>query len=340
MSQSLIAEDFLSLYKVSKPLLIDTRSEGEFARGHIPGAINIPLLNNEQRAVVGTTYKKKGRQEAVLKGFELAGPLFHKMILKVSKLSDAPEVMVYCWRGGMRSAVFCWMLNLAGYKTTVLKGGYKKYRSWCQEQFSRPYNIVVLGGKTGSGKTEMLHYLKQQGQQTICMETIASHRGSSFGALGQQPQPTQEHFENMLGFELHDIKKEAPVWLENESRNVGSIKIPDVLFERMRTSKVVEMQVARKIRIMRILKEYGAFSKEMLAENTMKLERRMGGQNVREAVKMLFNDDYDGWLNLLLEYYDRTYDYSNTQRGESLKALVEIKWQKPEEEVLALINLI
>ncbi|MEP7265546.1 MAG: tRNA 2-selenouridine(34) synthase MnmH, partial [Bacteroidota bacterium] len=221
-----VIEEFLSLYKTSGQLLIDSRSEGEFARGHIPGSLNVPILNDESRAIVGTTYKKNGRQEAVLKGLELSGPLFHSLVLKVSNLCNGSPVMVYCWRGGMRSGILCWLLNLAGIKTTVLSGGYKRYRNWSLHQFTINRKLIILGGRTGSGKTEMLQRLKDLGENMICLEGLASHKGSAFGSLGQAEQPTQEHFENELAFALSNIDDSDRLWLENESRNVGRIKIP------------------------------------------------------------------------------------------------------------------
>ncbi len=338
MSSIVLIDEFLKLYKSTGRLLIDARSEGEYGKGHIPGAVNVPLLNNENRVIVGTTYKQKGRKEAVLKGFELSGPLFHEMLLKVNELSDSPNVMVYCWRGGMRSAVLCWVLEMAGFKTTLLKGGYKQYRNWSLNQIIKERKLVILGGKTGSGKTEMLKIIKEEGEQVICLETLASHRGSAFGSLGQPIQPGQEHFENMLAFELGALKSEEPLWLENESRNIGFIKIPDALFELMRKALVVEMNVSRPLREARILNEYGTFSKEELNDKTMKLVKRMGGQNVKESVQRLMDNDLPGWLNPLLDYYDRTYSFGNELRNPEQVISVDVNWSAPELEARQIIN--
>jgi tRNA 2-selenouridine synthase len=338
MSISLPIQEFLSAYRLSGCALIDARSEGEFRRGHIPGAVNIPLLNDAARVVVGTTYKQQGRSEAVLKGFELAGPLFHQMILQTRTLAPSNEVMVYCWRGGMRSAVFCWMLNMAGIKTTVLKGGYKSFRNWCLQQFVQPRDVVILGGKTGSGKTEMLNYIKELGEQVLCLETLARHKGSAFGSLGQEPQPTQEHFENGLAFQLGSTDRKKRLWLENESRNVGSVKIPDPLFEMMRKARVVEMNVEKSIREKRILNEYGSFGKDMLAEKTKKLEKRMGRQHVQAALKELYDDNIEQWLAYLLDYYDRTYAYSNELRDSEYHSIIDVKWIDPALEAKELIK--
>lgn len=331
-------EEFLSHYKTSGQLLIDSRSEGEYERGHIPGAINIPILNNEHRAIVGTIYKQKGRQEAVLKGFELSGPMFHSMMLKVRDLCKESPVMVYCWRGGMRSGILCWLLNMAGIKTTVLSGGYKRYRNWSLHQFTIDRKIIILGGRTGSGKTEMLQQLNSLGENIICLEGLASHKGSAFGALGQPEQPTQEHFENELAFLLSDIDHSKLLWLENESRNVGKIKLPDAFFDLMQRSPIIEMNVTHEIRSERILKEYGDFSKDVLAEKTMKLERRMGGENVRESVRRLNDNDMQGWLNPLLRYYDKTYSLSNDLRTPPFRLNNDVSWKEPQKEASELIS--
>jgi tRNA 2-selenouridine synthase len=338
MSSITLIEEFLELYKSTGRLLIDARSEGEYGKGHIPGAVNIPLLNNENRAIVGTTYKQKGRKEAVIKGFELSGPLFHSMILKVNEINDSSNVMVYCWRGGMRSAVLCWILEMAGIKTTILKGGYKQFRNWSLSQFTKDRNLVILGGKTGSGKTEMLKIIKDEGEQVVCLETLASHRGSAFGSLGQATQPSQEHFENMLAFQLGALNPERPLWLENESRNIGVIKIPDALFEQMRKALVIEMNVPRPLREARILNEYGSFSKEELNDKTIKLIKRMGGQNVKESVQRLMENNLPGWLNPLLDYYDRTYSFGNELRNPEQVVSVDVNWSVPQLEAQQLIN--
>ncbi len=320
------------------PLLIDSRSEGEFIKGHIPGAINIPLLNNEHRSIVGTTFKKNGRQDALIKGFELVGPHFHEIILKAKAATDSPEIMIYCWRGGLRSNIMSWLLSMAGFKVRLLKGGYKTYRQWALRQFELPRNLVILGGKTGSGKTEMLKYIQSKGEQMICLESLANHKGSAFGSLGQLPQPSQEMFENELAFQMGEINAEKRTWLENESRNIGFVKIPDPLFEQMRKALVVEMDVSASIRKKRILIEYGEFPSDQLAEKTQKLQKRMGGQHVKAAVDFLMKEDKSEWLDLLLLYYDKTYSHSNEQRDMKKVHRVFIDWNNPEMDAAHLIK--
>jgi tRNA 2-selenouridine synthase len=188
----------LALAKSGKPLpMLDVRSPGEFARGHIPGAQNIPLFDNEGRAEVGTIYKQKGKQPAILRGLELVGPNMATMAERGRLTAIDNTVFVHCWRGGMRSGSVAWLLESYGVKVFTLKGGYKAFRRYMQQQFEAPKNLLVLGGRTGSQKTTWLHALQGDGEQVIDLEGLACHKGSSFGMLGEHPQPTQEQFENL-----------------------------------------------------------------------------------------------------------------------------------------------
>ena len=165
MSSLLTTEEFLNKFDNEGLLLIDARSELEFTHAHIPGAVNIPLLNNEHRHLVGIEYKKKGREAAVSLGFELVGPHFHEYIKKANELSDKKEAMIYCWRGGMRSSIMAWLLSMAGFKVFLLKGGYKSFRNLILSQFTLPRKILILGGHTGCGKTDLLKELKKLGEE-------------------------------------------------------------------------------------------------------------------------------------------------------------------------------
>jgi tRNA 2-selenouridine synthase len=254
-------EDFLNLIDREQALLLDVRSQREYTHAHIPGAVNIPLLNDEHRHEVGITYKQKGREAAVLKGFDLVGPLFADKVREVNSLSSKKIVFVYCWRGGMRSGIMAWLLSLAGYEVHLLKNGYKSYRNWVLKTLASQRKIFVLGGQTGSGKTEVLKYLEQFGEQIIDLEGLAHHKGSAFGALGQLPQPHYEQFENMLAKKLSACDPEKITWIENESNSIGTVKIPDALFTMIREAPVLEMIVNRTVRKQRIHNEYAHFPK-------------------------------------------------------------------------------
>ena len=325
MAETVGIEEFVNRISEREILLLDARSESEFNQGHIPGAVNLPLLNDEHRKIVGTTYKQKGREAAVQKGFDLVGSKFGDMIRKALELSGAKkEVMIYCWRGGMRSNILSWLLGTTGFKVTLLKGGYKSFRNWALQQLIQPKNIVVIGGRTGSGKTELLLELKTKGEQVIDLEQLAHHKGSAFGALGEKPQPRNEHFENKLALEWNLADEKKILWLENESVTIGSVKIPDSIYEMMRQAPVVELKTDLERRKERILSEYGKFPVDILAENTLKLKKRLGDFRTRQAIESLKNNDKIAWLDEILFYYDKAYDYGMAQRKPQNTVVVEL----------------
>jgi tRNA 2-selenouridine synthase len=193
MTNRISASEFLDLCKVFSA--IDVRSEKEYGHGHIPGAVNLPLFSDEERVVIGTIYKNSGREASVLKGLEIAGPKLAGFVKKLHKITDQKDILVHCWRGGMRSESMAWLFGQAGYKAHVLEGGYKAYRRFIREELSRPLTYIILGGLTGSGKTELLHMLGRAGEQILDLEKLACHKGSVFGGLGQPGQPANEQFE-------------------------------------------------------------------------------------------------------------------------------------------------
>ena len=179
--------------------LIDVRSPGEYLRGHIPGAFNVPLFTDQERAVVGTLYKQTGRDAAMLEGLRIIGPKMAEIVEQARTLAPDGKVGVHCWRGGERSASVAWLLEKAGFQEViVLKRGYKSFRERVLASLSLSWVLEVLGGYTGTGKTELLGLLRQEGEQIVDLEGLAHHKGSSFGGIGEKVQPTTEHFENLL----------------------------------------------------------------------------------------------------------------------------------------------
>lgn len=331
------AEKFLSYFRSGNYFLIDVRSTGEYLKGHIPGAFSLPLLDDSHRAEVGTIYKKLGRNAAVEKGFELAGPLFHQKIKTVKEKSEGKPLLIYCWRGGMRSNIMAWILKLAGYKVTLLNEGYKSFRHFVIETYSKPYNIRVLGGKTGSGKTEFLKLLERAGEQIVCLETCASHKGSVFGHLGMNNQPSQEHFENLLSCALYKIDFNKPVWVENESRAIGNVNIPNALYDQLRSAPVIEIEISDSERKLRILDEYGKFPDEILAQRTKRIEKRLGGQHLKSALEALEVNDKMKWLEIILSYYDKSYMYSNSLRNADIRT-IPVNWNNTDHSLQQILN--
>lgn len=290
---------------------IDVRSENEFAAGHIPHAINIPILNNEHRHLVGKCYKEVGHDAAVKLGYDLVGPLFDQLIAKAKEVSKEKDLVVYCWRGGMRSQIFADLMSANGMNVLRLSGGYKSFRHWCLDRFSSENRMIILAGKTGSDKTTWLKKLREYGEPVIDLEHLANHMGSAFGGIGKGSQPTQEHFENLLAIELSVVQELGNrFWIENESRFIGKVRMPDVFFNQFPASPHLELDVNLEHRIATIIRDYGDFEPAILLEKTQTLSKRMGSEQVKNACIHLEEGRKEDWIKLLLHYYDDTYLHS------------------------------
>ena len=302
------------LYRTNNLPVLDVRSPKEFIQGHIPGAENLPLFNDDERAVVGTIYKNSGREAAILKGLEFAGPKLAEFVKKLIRISPEKEVLLHCWRGGMRSEQMSILFDLAGFKTGVLIGGYKSYRKFIRDNLSRKAQIIILGGMTGSGKTETLHALRDRGEQILDLEESAHHKGSVFGAIGQEPQPTNEQFENNLYSEWVKLDFSKIIWIENESRMIGNITIPEPLFEQMTKAEIFIIEVTREKRILRLIEEYSQFEKEELVTGIMKIAEKLGSTRTKEALIAVGNNDFITAAGIVLDYYDKTYYFAISRR--------------------------
>ncbi len=304
--------------------IIDVRSPAEYEHAHIPGAFNLPLFNNEERAVVGTYYKQRGRVPAVQKGLEFVGPKL-KEFTKFAQNLNSQEVLVHCWRGGMRSSAMAWLFETIDLKCYLLKGGYKAYRNYVLDTFADNYRILLLGGPTGAGKTEILQKLKEAGEQVIDLEGLANHKGSAFGALGQISQPTNENFENILSAQLSAVDKTKILWLEDESRNIGKVPLPQMLWNQMRNSPLIMINTGYETRLERLIRDYTNFPKEEILASVMKLEKRLGFDNCKFALEMCNNDNLSGAAKICLDYYDKAYMYQlYTRFGQDLKGINKI----------------
>jgi len=305
-------EEFLSRSKEIP--VIDVRSPAEFLQGHIPEAINLPLFDNEERAIVGTIYKNSGRDSAVLKGLELAGPKMSGFVKKLHLLAPQREILTHCWRGGMRSEHMAWLFDQAGFITAVLEGGYKSYRRHIRAALADNANIIILGGLTGTGKTEILHQLKKAGEQILDLEMLSNHKGSVFGAYGQAPQPTNEQFENNIYYHWQSFDRKKRIWIEDESRAIGSVNIPDPLFEQMSRAKMIIIEISNDERTEQLVAEYGGYDKEMIREAVLKISEKLGGVRTKETITALEDNDLKRVADLLLTYYDKAYMHSLARR--------------------------
>lgn len=296
--------------------LIDVRTPAEFVKGHIPGANNLPLFSDEERVVVGTTYKQQSPEEALLKGLEFVGPKMRFFIERVKQITGNKQLIIHCWRGGRRSESMGWLLNLAGFEVMILKGGYKAYRNYILNFFaSKPLQIVVLGGYTGSGKTAVLRALAQRGEQVIDLERLAHHKGSTFGALGEGFQPTVEQFENDLFSSLNDLDHSRRIWVEDESQSIGRVYIPVDFWMRMREAPIMVIDIPKSERIRYLVDEYAGFSEENLAEAFTRIKKRLGGQHLQDALDALKNKDFSKAVSIGLTYYDKAYLFGLNKRS-------------------------
>ena len=321
-------------------VVIDVRSEGEYAHAHFPGAVSLPLFDNEERKIIGTAYKQQSKQVAIKLGLKYFGGKMVEMVEAVENLlatgteSGRKTVVVYCWRGGMRSGGVSWLLDLYGFKVYTLIGGYKAYRNWALQQLLKDYAIKIIGGYTGSGKTLVLHQLQQLGAKVLDLEGIARHKGSAFGNLGMPKQPSQEMFENSVAFELYKLDAATPadeketespmqativeqnqgfpesrdcIWVEDESQRIGLVNLPSVFFATMRKKPVYFLEIPFEQRLQQLVKEYGQHDRNELAAATKRIEKRLGGLETKHALQFLEDNDLTGAFGILLKYYDKQY---------------------------------
>ena len=317
-------EIFLSIRK--EYTVLDVRSPGEFAHAHIPGAYSLPLFTDEERKIVGTAYKQQSREQAIKIGLDYFGTKMRKMVEEVERLTASQQtdigkkktVIVHCWRGGMRSAGVGWLLDLYGFKVYTLNGGYKIFRRWALEQFEKKYSFKVIGGYTGSGKTEMLKVIESKGEKTIDLEALARHKGSAFGSLGEPGQPTQEMFENKLAVELSNFSEgKSGIWIEDESQRIGNLNIPSTLYRCKQSMPVYFVDIPFEERLQNIVNCYGKFDKEKLVNAIIRIKKRLGPLETKNAINYLLDDDVKNCFSILLKYYDKSYSKSLSHQREN-----------------------
>lgn len=346
--QKITIEEFLQLAKQHP--VFDVRSPGEYIHAHIPGAISLPLFTDEERKIVGTAYKQESKQAAIKLGLDFFGVKMKNMVEEVEgvcnlelgkngtpklPIPNSQSLLVHCWRGGMRSAGVAWLLDLYGFKVYTLVGGYKVYRKWVLAQFEKEYSFNIIGGYTGSGKTLVLHELSKQ-HSTIDLEALAHHKGSAFGALGELPQPKQEMFENILAGKLSDVSNKATdekgasadndqqssvIYLEDESQRIGNLQIPMPLWYNIRKCPVYFLDIPFEERLNYLTEEYGKFEKEKLVNAIIRIQKRLGGLETKNAINHLLENNHKECFRILLTYYDKWYKKGLYNR-ENLTALL------------------
>jgi tRNA 2-selenouridine synthase len=320
MAELLNIDAFISLS--ARHPVIDVRAPSEFQQGHMPGAVNIPLFNDHERKVVGTAYKQVNKESAMYAGLEFAGKKLVELAKEGERVAGKNRtLLVHCWRGGMRSKSMVWLFETIGISCYLLEGGYKAYRNFVREVLAQPLKLLVIGGRTGSGKTTILHHLRNMGEQVIDLEGLAHHKGSAFGALGEPDQPTTEQFENDLAREILPLHSEKVTWIEDESRNVGRCVVPVELFTRMRGARTVFLDISRELRAKHLVVDYAKYDQEELRACVMKIEKRLGGDRTLEAMESIDRKEYYQTALITLHYYDKAYMYSLEKNHEKYQIL-------------------
>lgn len=207
----------------------------------------------------------------------------------------------------MRSETMAWLFSLAGLEVYVLDGGYKSYRRHVLEYLSEKNKMIVLGGMTGSSKTHILRYLKNNKQQVIDLEQLANHKGSAFGALGQPPQPTTEQFGNSLFDDLKKLNKNLPFWVEDESRNIGTVFIPDSFYLNMQETATIVLEMEMSTRLPRLMQEYSGYPPGILKSSILKISKRLGGDKTNDAINAVDTGTFAKAIEIVLYYYDKAY---------------------------------
>ncbi len=290
--------------------VLDVRSPSEYKHACLPGALSMPLLDDEGRHQVGLCYKTEGREAAIKLGLDLVGPRMRSFIEFAEQAAPNKRVAVYCWRGGMRSSSVAWLLSTYGFEVRVLRGGYKSFRRRMISELEKPRKLVVLGGTTGSAKTAMLMEFARQSEAVIDLEGLANHRGSAFGWIGQADQPSQEHFENTLGLCLRSFPQDATIWVEDESRKIGKLTLPMVFWQSMCEADVYVLDIPAEIRLDNLMHDYGSADVQDLREALLRIQQRLGPERLSRALDALDRSAIRDCARECLEYYDRYYHRS------------------------------
>ena len=313
--------------------IIDARSEDEYALDHLPGSVNWPSLNNEERIVIGTLYKQVGPFEAKKKGAGLVAANIAKHIEKhVIDLPKEWQPLVYCWRGGKRSGSLALILGQIGFKVTLIEGGYKAFRSELVNAIpplAERFQWRVICGPTGSGKTRLLHCLKAQGAQVLDLEGLANHRSSVLGFIPGEPQPSQKNFDTLLWDALRQMDPSKPVYVESESRKVGNLAIPESLILAIRSGQCYQLELSDDERVKLLLEDYDFFVKdpELFSRRLDALVSIRGKQVVEAWQTQIHNEQIDLVVqDLLTLHYDPTYfasmkrNFEHIQNAQTLHA--------------------
>jgi tRNA 2-selenouridine synthase len=321
--------------------VLDVRSPGEFQKGHIPGAINLPLFDDEQRATIGTIYKNSGRDDAVLRGLAFVGPKLAELAKFARHRCTGSKAFVHCWRGGMRSQSMKWLLDTAGLTPRILDGGYKSFRQLAHNKFEEPAPLRVISGLTGAGKTRVLDLLTAAGEHVIDLEGLANHRGSAFGSIGQPNQPTTEQFENDLFAELDRCRNAERIWIEDEGNRLGGVVVPPPFIQHLKDSPAIFLESSPAKRVEYLMIDYGDLDPQLLIASVQMIRKRLGFDLAEEASQAIQAGNIKRAIEIVLAYYDRTYLHAaakHTRTDMQNLAIDDLADQQIVDQLLALAS--
>lgn len=319
-------------------LPVDVRTPLEYDEDHLPGAINVPLLTNEERVEIGIIHKEVGPKAARIRGMELTAARFPLMVHEIGNAAKGRPILVYCWRGGLRSKTVTTILDLTGFPAVQLQGGYKAFRNHVAASFEPlhpPAPLVVLHGMTGLGKTRLLLDLQNSGKVTVIdLEGLACHRGSAFGELGLQQDLSQKRFDTLLWDAFRNAPPGRPILVEGESKRIGRISLPGSMYEVMQVSTKVWCEASIDTRVKRLIEEYGMPEyREGMETALLRIRKRLGGAMHEEILGHLERWEMEPFMEkLIVHYYDKLY-YKHREWREELKLSLE-EYGAAEKELL------
>jgi tRNA 2-selenouridine synthase len=305
---------------------VDVRTAEEFEEFHIPGALNVPLFTKEEREKISKIYYSKGEKEARLYALELAGSKLHRIVRKIKEIKDRHKnIVIYCWRGGMRSLSVTAICNLTGVHVSRLHGGYRAFRQYILkrlEEICQEANLVILYGPTGVGKTRILRKLKEEGYPVIDLEGLAGHRGSVFGGIGLE-QPSQKMFDSLLWFELEKLKGSPYILIEGESKKIGKLFIPEPFWKSMEKGKKIQLTIPLIERVKISMEDYGVneFPSETYLEALERIRKILGDERYEKLKELIKAKSYkEAVKELMINYYDKLYSRSIPEVEETIEA--------------------